>query len=163
MSERPKRASKQEPFTYSLYLPSSQKSDRPKAELNLRNQEGYLLEEPTVAEDSSAMMGLQSTVQEATMVEVAPSQDLASTHSNGIYRPKYHSLRNKSLFGRLHFGGAFRMRIGAVVGWTALAGSGAVALLTRAGPFPGTQLAELGAVWGSIAAFLWIILAKFSK
>lgn len=163
MSERPKRASKQEPFTYSLYLPS-QKSERPEVEVDLRIQERYLLEEPTVAEDSSAMMGLESTVQESTKEEVAPSQDLATTHSHGIYRPKYQALRKKSsLLGMLHFVGNMRIRIGAVAGWSAMAGAGAIALFTRAGPFPGTQLAELGAVWGGITAFLWIIIAKLKK
>lgn len=163
MSERPKRASKQDPFTYSLYLPS-QKSERPNVELDLRNQEGYLLEEPTVAEDSSAMMGIESSVQESITEEAAPSQDLVSTRSHGIYRPKRQSLRKKSsLLGMLHFGGNMRIRIGAVAGWSAMAGAGAISLFTRAGPFPGTQLAELGAVWGGIAAFLWIIIAKLKK
>ncbi len=156
MSERPKRVSKQERFTYSWYLPS-QRLDQPKAEAELGNPEGDFDEEPEIAEDSAAMMGIESTVQ-------SPSQGFASSRSSGIYSPKHHSSGMKSSFlGVLHIQGSMRIRIGVEAGWSALVGAGTVALLTRAGPFPGNQIAELGAVWGGIAAFLWIVLAKLSK
>src|SRR5712692_7086668 len=144
MSERPKRGSKQERYTYSWYQPS-QKLDR--------NQEDYFDGEPEVAEDSSSMMGIESTVQESTD-GASHSPYFARPISDGIYRPRHHSL------GMLHFGRSMRIRIGAEAAWGALAGAGAVALLTRAGPFPGIQLAELGALWGGIASFLWIVVAK---
>jgi hypothetical protein len=131
--------------------------------MDLGSPEGYIGEEPEVAEDSSSMLGIESTDQDATMQETSPSHDLTSTHSNGIYQPKHQSLKSKSALGPLHFGSKTRIRIGAVAGWSALAGAGAAALMTRAGPFPGTQLAELGAVWAGITAFLWIIAAKLAK
>jgi len=107
------------------------------------------------------MMGIESTVQESAAEEALPSPYFARPISDGIYRPKYHSLGMKSSFlGMLHFGRSMRFRIGAEAAWGALASAGAVALLTRAGPFPGIQLAELGALWGGIASFLWIMIAK---
>ncbi|HEY6284014.1 MAG TPA: hypothetical protein VIW22_08835 [Nitrososphaerales archaeon] len=162
MSESPKRASKQERYSYSWYQPS-EKSDRSKIEMELGSPEGYFGEEPEVANDSSSMLGIESTHPDATTQESTPSQDSTSRHSNGIYRPKHHSLKSESALGPLHFGGKMRIRIGAMAGWSALAGAGAAALLTRAGPFPGTQLAELGAVWAGITAFLWIFVAKLAK
>ncbi|MDA4127780.1 MAG: hypothetical protein OK452_11365 [Thaumarchaeota archaeon] len=125
--------------------------------------EGYIGEEPEVAEDSSSMLGIESTDQDVTMQETSTSQDSGSSHSHGIYRPKHHSQKSKSALAPLHFGGRTRIRIGAMAGWSALAGAGAAALLTRAGPFPGSQLAELGAVWAGITAFLWIVVAKLAK
>ena len=165
MSERAKRANKQEPYTYSLYVPSQKsEGERPKAELDLGNQEGYMLDEPTVAEDSNSMLGIGSPVQESKMMEAPRAHNFANPRPNGIYRVKHHSLKTKSsLLEGLHFGGNMRIRIGALAGWSAMAGAGAFALFTRAGPFPGTQLAELGAVWGGIAAFLWIIIAKLKN
>jgi hypothetical protein len=130
--------------------------------MDLGSPEGYVGEEPEVAEDSSSMLGIESTDQDATMQETSPSHDLTSTHSNGIYRPKHQALKSKSA-SPLHFGSITRIRIGAVAGWSALAGAGAAALLTRAGPFAGTQLAELGAVWAGVTAFLWITVAKLAK
>ncbi|HEV2138479.1 MAG TPA: hypothetical protein VGR53_06525 [Nitrososphaerales archaeon] len=162
MSERPKRVSKQERYTYSWYQPS-QKSDSPNGEIELGSPEGYFGEEPEVADDSSSMLGIESTDQDATAQEDSPSKDSTSARTHGIYRPKHHSLESKSALGGLHFGGKTRIRIGAMSGWSALAGAGATALLTRAGPFPGTQLAELSAVWAGITAFLWIIVAKLAK
>jgi len=151
MSERPKRGSKQERYTYSWYQPS-QKLDR--------NQEDYFDGEPEVAEDSSSMMGIESTVQESTD-GASHSPYFARPISDGIYRPRHHSLGMKSSFlGMFHFGRNIQIRIGAEAAWGALASAGAVALLTRAGPFPGIQLAELGALWGGIASFLWIVVAK---
>jgi hypothetical protein len=129
----------------------------------LKNPEGYDLEEPEVAEDSSAMLGIEDPAKEVTFEEPRHSQDLERSPSSGIYSPRHRSLRSKSLVGQVHIGRAMRIRIGAMGGWSAIAGAGATALLTRVGPFPGTQLAELGAVWAGITAFLWIILAKLAK
>ncbi|HEV2225316.1 MAG TPA: hypothetical protein VGR56_00765 [Nitrososphaerales archaeon] len=162
MSERPKRVSKQERYTYSWYLPS-QKSDSPKVEMELGSMEEVFSEEPEVAEDSSSMLGIESTDQDVTAQEGSQLQELTSARSHGIYRPKHQALKSKSSLGSLHIGSKMRIRIGAMAGWSALAGAGATALLTKAGPFPGTQLAELGAVWAGITAFLWIIVAKLAK
>jgi hypothetical protein len=163
MEERAKRATKQEPYTYSLYVPS-QKSEHPRVELGMRNPEAYIGEEPEVAEDSSSMLGLEGSVQESTTEGALRSQDLVSTRSQRIYRPKHQSSGKTSSFsGMLHFRGNMRIRIGVTAGWSALAGAGAAALLTRTGPFPGTPLAELGAVWAGVTAFLWIVVAKLAK
>ena len=162
MTESPKRAAKQERYTYSWYQPS-QKSDLPKIEMEMRSPEEYFDEEPEVATDSSSMLGIESTYPDPTKQESSSSQDLTSRHSDGIYQPKHHSNENKSVLGALHIGGKTRVRIGAVAGWSALAGIGVADLLTRAGPFPGTQLAELGAVWAGITAFLWMFVSKLAK
>ena len=162
MTERPKRVSKQERYTYSWYLPS-QKSDRPNVELELRNPEGDFAEEPEVAEDSSLMMGIESTNGGSSTVKDFEMHVLSRSGSRGIYRPKHYSSGMKSsLSEKLHLRGGLRVRIGVEAAWGALAGAGAVSLLTRAGTLPVPQLAELGAVWGGIAAFLWIILGKLS-
>jgi hypothetical protein len=50
-----------------------------------------------------------------------------------------------------------------LVGWSAVAGAGALILLGRAGPFPGTQLSELLATWAGVAGILWVASAKLRK
>ena len=50
-----------------------------------------------------------------------------------------------------------------VVGWSAVAGSGAVVLATRAGQFPSTQLGILAGVWLGVSAAIWFIPAVLSR
>ena len=49
------------------------------------------------------------------------------------------------------------------VGWSAVAGTGAVVLATRAGQFPSTQLGILAGVWLGVSAAIWFIPAVLSR
>jgi len=53
-----------------------------------------------------------------------------------------------------------RLRLLGVSGWSAVAAVGAVALATRAGPFPGTQLGILAGVWVGISALVWFLVGR---
>jgi hypothetical protein len=150
---------KQEPFTYQWYLPS-ENAERPQIKLETANVHGYI--------DTAAVGEIQDSTegaveQEPLMDEPAETQEFTRQIQHKIYRPKHRSLGMQSSLGKLHLKGAMRTRILATAGWSTMAGAGAAALMTRAGPFPGTQLAELGAVWAGITAFLWIAISKLSK
>ena len=50
-----------------------------------------------------------------------------------------------------------KLRIGGIAGWSAVAGTGAVLLSTRAGTFPGVQLGVLAVVWLAVSAAVWYV------
>jgi len=50
-----------------------------------------------------------------------------------------------------------KLRLAGIGGWSAIAGSGAALLATRAGPFPGLQLGVLAGVWIGVAAAIWLV------
>jgi hypothetical protein len=56
-----------------------------------------------------------------------------------------------------------RARVIGMLGWSAVAGSGAVVLLTRAGQFPSTQVGILAGVWLGVSAAIWFIPALLSR
>jgi hypothetical protein len=161
MTERTKSVTKQERFTYQWYLPS-EKSERPPIDTESGNPDEDI-DQAAVGDDSVPMAGPGGAAQEAVMEDPPATQTRANATQHKIYRPKHHAVGMKSSLGVLNFGRSMRIRIVAMAGWSAMAGAGAVVLLTRPGPFPGTQMAELGAVWAGISAFLWIALAKLSK
>jgi len=50
-----------------------------------------------------------------------------------------------------------------ILGWSCVAGSGAVVLAMRAGQFPGTQLGILAGVWLGVSAAIWFIPGVLSR
>ncbi|MDA4124002.1 MAG: hypothetical protein OK438_00935 [Thaumarchaeota archaeon] len=65
--------------------------------------------------------------------------------------------------GFFQVGSLIRLRLGALVGWTSIAGTGALLLLNRGGPFPATQLSELLATWAGVSGILWVVSARLKK
>ena len=65
-------------------------------------------------------------------------------------------------------GGSFgldltRVRLMGVVGWSAVAGSGAVVMVARASQSPSMQLGMLAGVWLGLAAAIWFVPAVLSR
>jgi len=56
-----------------------------------------------------------------------------------------------------------RVRVAGMVGWSAVAGSGAILLASRAGQYPSTQLGILAGVWIGISAAIWFVPALLSR
>ena len=50
-----------------------------------------------------------------------------------------------------------------MVGWSAVAGSGAVLLASRAGQYPSTQLGILAGVWIGVSVAIWFVPAFLSR
>jgi hypothetical protein len=150
---------KQEPFTYQWYLPS-ENADQRQIKLQKENAHGYIDGDSISAYPVSMEVAVE---QETVTEEAAEARELPRETPHRIYRPKHRAFGKQASLGKLHFKGAMRTRILATAGWSATVSAGVAALLVRAGPFPGTQLAELGAVWAGIAAFLWFSISKLSK
>jgi hypothetical protein len=56
-----------------------------------------------------------------------------------------------------------RVRLAIVVGWSAIAGSGAVLLVARAGQPPSIQLGLLAGVWLGVSAAIWFLPGILSR
>ena len=59
--------------------------------------------------------------------------------------------------GRIFSGGLPSVRSMGVIGWSAIAGSGAIIALTDASPSIATQLGSIGGLWLGIAAAIWFL------
>jgi hypothetical protein len=97
-------------------------------------------------------------VQEAA---AAPKETSPLPSSNNAEWPPT-SVRMAPL-GSFHLGGSIRFRLGALFGWSCMAGAGVINLLSRSGPFPATQMSELLATWAGVAGIIWVVSARLSK
>jgi hypothetical protein len=139
MSEHTKQGSKQAQYTYSWYLPAvGSKKSRAEAE------------ERRLA-DSGMQTSTHADQKEAFVPAADVNFDMTGNQSGSL---SSHLFR---LFESIQVRGV------AVLGWSAVAGVGAVLMLSRAGPFPGTQLAALAGTWAGISAVLWILPSKLRK
>jgi len=55
------------------------------------------------------------------------------------------------------------VRIIGMVGWSAVAGSGAILLISRAGQFPSLQVGILAAVWLGVSTAIWFVPGILSR
>jgi len=56
-----------------------------------------------------------------------------------------------------------RVKLAAMVGWSAVVGSGAVLMVARASQTPSTQLGILAAVWLGVSAAVWFLPGLLSR
>jgi len=56
-----------------------------------------------------------------------------------------------------------RVRLMGMVGWSAVAGSGAVVMLARAGQSASTELGVLAGVWFGLSAAIWFVPAILAR
>jgi hypothetical protein len=157
MTEQRTRLVGQEPYSYQWYLPS-EKGDKPQTSIETANLDGAFDE--AVGENQAPT---DSAIDGGEILEESAQTPASGKTPHKIYRPKHRALGRTTSIGRLSFKGMVRPNILATAGWSAMSGAGVAALFIRAGPFPGTQLAELGAVWAGIAAFLWFGVSKLTK
>jgi hypothetical protein len=59
--------------------------------------------------------------------------------------------------GRIFGGGLPSIRKVGVIGWSAVAGSGAILAMVDAGPSVATQLGSIGGLWLGISAAIWFL------
>ena len=63
----------------------------------------------------------------------------------------------QGIAGRFLGGGVPSLRSVGVIGWSAIAGSGAMVALADAGPSVGTQLGSIGGLWLGVTAAIWFM------
>ena len=138
MSSAPARKQKAESYAYSWFLP---------ADGHNGSANGYQLP-PSEPEAAS------SNVEDSEMaaMEARTEQWRHSGKQEATLQPS----RSLSI-------GNTGAKVIGVVGWSAVAGSGAVVLATRAGQFPSTQLGILAGVWLGVSAAIWFIPVVLSR
>jgi len=72
------------------------------------------------------------------------------------------STRHQSASRTLTFS-SMRLRLAGIGGWSAIAGVGAAALFSRAGPLPRFQLDVLGWVWLGVSVAIWFVPGILSR
>ncbi len=138
MTEQARTRESRPRYSYSWYLPAVQ----------TKNQAGNTVLAPPTEVDES---GLELLTEEPVQVtEPIPLVKPVGRMPHKLYG-------KRGIFSN-------RLRLAAVLGWSAVAATGtATLMLSRHGPAPMLQIGELGATWAGISGFLWLLTSKLSK
>jgi len=78
----------------------------------------------------------------------------------GTWKTFHNSPKSKRRSSSASAGLSVRVRIGAIAGWSCLAGTGAVLILMNPGTILALRLGVLSAAWAGISAAIWVLPSK---
>jgi len=138
MSSPQGRKPKSESYEYSWFLPAGGRNNP------------AVITRLTPAEE-------EAPVGEGRSSEIAAMQARTEQwRRSGEHRAVRHQAGSKGIDSTM-------IRVAGMVGWSAVAGSGAVLLASRAGQYPSTQLGILAGVWIGVSVAIWFVPALLSR
>jgi hypothetical protein len=155
MPESTARRSSHEKYQFTWAVTSEQSAKAAVAEASVVDQA------VPSAFDSSVENGPAEPVDQLVDAIGAEQATPKAIHlDEGTWKTFHNSPKSKRRSGSASPGLSVRARIGAIAGWSCLAGTGAVLILMNPGTILALRLSVLGAAWAGISAAVWVLPSK---